>query len=337
MLKDVSPKKRPLTTDEIYDRTSMGYDIFRYYCKEVKREMPRPWGKRETKPSFGIFPYEGMWLWKDFGSEKSGDAIRMVEIWFNLSFKEAIEKITHDLLLGEADQVAVTSPVVTWAAPTIEEQQEYSKISFSIQPWAEGHKRYWEGTGADERHCERYQCFAVKDAALNHQRIPIGPKEVVFGYYCPEHDSCKLYFPERKERRFLTNTPGRHLWNQQALQATAPHQRVFIQKSNKDLICLAVLCPAVIAPQSENAKLFDPEVYPEVSRSVEALGGEVVLFFGNDLDAKTKAGKIHQLHPNWKDFTVPNEANRAINDVYSYEKEYGVSAFEYLLRNNGYL
>src|SRR6476661_1576357 len=81
---------------EVLFRTNGGYDIYRYYLGSVKRIMSRPWGKKEKKVSWGIYPYSGTWFWKDQATEETGNAISFVEKYFGLTFHEAMMKVCWD-------------------------------------------------------------------------------------------------------------------------------------------------------------------------------------------------------------------------------------------------
>src|SRR5687767_12609906 len=120
--------------EAVYDVTNGGYDIYKYYLGKVGRQMPRPWGKKERKPSWGIYPgYGGYWYWKDQANEETGTAVQFVERYFHLNYSDAMAKICWDFGIG-SQEVKVTKPIVTWEKPILEEY-EYADIQFIDQPF----------------------------------------------------------------------------------------------------------------------------------------------------------------------------------------------------------
>jgi len=103
----VKGKQKPilLSVDEIYNLTSGGYDIYRYYLGDniTSGIMNRPWSGKEKKLSWGIFYREGVWFWKDLATEESGTAIQFVTRYFHLSQADAIQKIMWDFGLGGSE------------------------------------------------------------------------------------------------------------------------------------------------------------------------------------------------------------------------------------------
>ena len=92
------PKRNIQYNDEIIEKLKNSLDI-----KEVIEKYERqafknnkiicPFHKEKTG-SFTIDKKEQ--LWKCFGCNTAGDIIRFVELYFNLSFKEAVEKLARD-------------------------------------------------------------------------------------------------------------------------------------------------------------------------------------------------------------------------------------------------
>src|SRR5690349_12106865 len=132
MIKGKERKER-LSIEEILHRTNGGYQIFKLYLGKVERIMQRPWGKRESKLSWGIFSQGRLWFWKDLASEESGTAIQFTQRYFNLTVNEAKEKICSDLgLLGGSPIIHV--PLVVEQSP-----REYVDIRFSEKPFGKKH------------------------------------------------------------------------------------------------------------------------------------------------------------------------------------------------------
>ena len=99
-----------LSKENIMHHTNNGLDIFRHYIPErftPGKSIKSP--LREDKhPSFSIFmdSVSGIYLFKDHArDEVKGDAIRFVELLYNISFKDALNKINAEIGLNLIDVV----------------------------------------------------------------------------------------------------------------------------------------------------------------------------------------------------------------------------------------
>lgn len=328
-----------VTVEDILFKTSGGYDIYMYYLGKVARIMQRPWSKPEKKLSWGIYPYNGVWMWKDKATEESGNALHFVMKYFGLNLNDACNKVAHDFQIKpNVVQVNFKSPIITWDAPT-EEDKEYVHIAFTSKPWTDRHHQFYEGTGVTPEFAEKYNTFAVKDCAIKHRKFRIRPNEVVWAYYCPEEDAVKLYFPERGQDeynpKFRNNVSGTHLWNYENLmkECGGGCEKGIIQKSMKDLLVTAVHTPYVIASQNEQAKMF---LSPHTIEKVGKLFNNVWMAFGSDPDGVAKSQKVTE-HTKWNWVNPEKKLLPDINDFYGLAKKFGPQAVEDLLKYKKFL
>lgn len=307
-----SEAKIYLSADEILAATNGGYDIYRYYLGKVERIRDRPWGKKEKKPSWGIFAGQ-VWFWKDQATEESGNALTYVERAFSLSPKEARDKVCWDFGLNPSQAKNINPVRITWDPPTEEEKKDYIDINFSTKLFTKKHHDFWNIADVTEEHCRKYNTFAVKDLAINRQRVPIGKDEIVFAYYCEEEDSVKIYFPERdKDRRFRNNVSFHYLWNYSNLQEC---DNLVVQKSMKDLLVTTLLTPCVTATQAEAVKIFDASTVDKIN----AISKSPWVWYGADNDGVLKCQKITGTNK-WKYINTPKKYLPDVNDTYSIVK-----------------
>jgi hypothetical protein len=304
---------------EVLSLTNQGYDIYRFYLGKVGRVMNRPWGRKESKPSWGIFfSGSGTWVWKDFATEETGNAIKFVEKKFSLSHKEALQKIAFDFGLGNVENVSSVSPI-TWEAPKIEKSRV--KIRFSYQPFRKEHHQFWNAVGVMEADCLRYNCYAVKDYIIGNRRGYVKDGDVVFAYYAPEEDAVKLYFPNRaKEDRFRNNGSFNYLWNYANVSSC---KQLIIQKSVKDMIVTGMITPCVIAVQSESVQIFDEATIKKITD----ISPTPWIWYGSDTDGVEKCKKITAMN-GWNYINTPKNLLPEINDVYGYVKKFGLKSLE---------
>lgn len=312
MVKGDLVKESRWTPEDIYALTNGGYDVFMFYLGGVGRVMSRPYGKAERHPSWGVFPsYGGVWKWKDHASEETGTAVQLVQKMFNLGYWDAVDKIVFDF--GLKTGVKRKPSVVKWEAPYME--KEYCRINFSSRPFEPKHHGFWNIADVTEAHCNRMNCWALKDAAINGKRIHIKKDEIAFAYYCPEEDACKLYFPEReRDKRFRNNVSYRYLWNFSKVEAC---DNLILQKSPKDMIVTSIINPCVASTQSEAVKIFNQDTINRVN----TIGKQTWLWYGSDPDGTTKADEIVRLTA-WNKIETPQALLPEVNDTYSFVKFY---------------
>lgn len=335
----VKKQREFLKSDEVLSMTTGGYDVYMYYLGRVARIMQRPWGKKERKHSWGVYPWNGLWMWKDQANEESGTAIQFVQKMFGLSFVEAVNKIIFDFgLQPDAIGVQSKSKVVTWDEPT-EEDKTYVRINFTTKPFQPEHHNFWSGTDVCESRCHRFDCYAVKDLAIKGRRFKLRDKEVVFAYYAEEEDAVKIYFPERGQDeynpKFRNNVSGSYLWNFERLLSKTGGglQKGMIQKSYKDLLITTLFTDNVICGQNEQSKLWLSQF--TIDR-VGKLFQNVWMAFGSDEDGVTKSQKVTAV-TKWNWVNPHKDLLPDINDFYSLAKGHGPQAVETLLKEKNFL
>lgn len=302
-------KTELLTADEVLMRTGGGYDIYRYYLGNVGRVMPRPWGK-DNHPSWGIFPYNGIWMWKDQAKEDSGTAIQFVEKYFGLSFGEAMAKICWDFGINNGREINAKPVKINWERPE-EVEKDYCSIKFDDKPFEKRHHEFWNIAEASEEHCRKYDCYAVKSLAIDGKRVGIRKDEIVFAFYVPELDSAKIYFADRKkENKFKNNVPYRHLWHFDKIQQC---DDLIVQKSPKDLIITALITPCVTATQNESIKVFNEDIVGKINSVTKTPW----IWYGSDDDGVKKCKTVTGANK-WKYINTPKALLPDVNDTYSF-------------------
>jgi hypothetical protein len=321
-------KEELMSVAEIMSRTNQGFDIFRAYLPKVARCMNRPWGKKETKPSWGVYPSRNsIWVYKDNATGETGSAITFVSRMFGLTTAEALTKICYDFGFG-GKYINATPVKVTWEKPDIE--KEYCDISIITQPFGKKHHEFWNAASVTEEHCKKYNCYAIKSLAINKRNIPFRPDEIVFAYHAPEEDlgdklALKVYFPERQDAKFKNNISGHYLWNSTNVKQA---DKLIIQKSMKDLLVTTLITPNVVATQNESAGIFDEEMV----NKIKGISPNVTVWYGSDSDGVEKCKKITNLN-GWKYLNTPKNLLPEINDAYGFVKKFGIKALEEFMKS----
>ncbi len=316
-----------ITWEEILNVTNNGYDIFvnEIGAIPVSKTFKHPL-YNDRQPSAALICLEGMWFLKDF----SGDMPTMTALQFTmrkygLSYKEAIEKMAMDFGLMKRNGIYNSVPI-TWKPPIIE--REECQISFSTKKWKKEQYLFWENTLVDERHCLKYETYAVKDAAIHRKRVNIRENEVVWAYYVPELDKVKLYFPERKkEDRFRGSLDNTYIWN---IQNITECDKLLLQKSMKDLLVTTIFTPCVIATQNESAITLLENNYEQIDK----LANKKIVCFGSDFQGWHESLLI-TYYTEWGYCNTPNQFLPEINDYYGLSRKYGAGELEKLLKSKG--
>lgn len=316
-----SKKDEIISYEDILQKTSGGYDIYMAYEGKVSKTMKHPW-RKDNHSSFGIYPHNGIYFWKDIAKETSGTAVDYVMNKFLLTYKQAIDKIAWDFGLGKREVNA--NPVkITWEH---KEPEPPIHISFTTQPFQQEHHSFWNCAGASESDCNKMECWALKDLAIRRKRFNLRRNEAAFAFYCPEEDKVKIYLPDRaKDYRFYNNVSFFHLWNAKDLGKC---ENLVVNKSNKDMIIASLLTPCVIATQAEQVKIFSEDTV----ETINSLGEHIFMAYGSDDDGKEKSIKITKEF-GWKWVNPPNKFLPEANDLYLLSKLHGIQEVEKLFKH----
>lgn len=313
-------KAKYLTIDDILSATNGGKDIYMHYLGKVARLMSRPWGKKESHNSWGVFPRNGVWFWKDQATEESGTAIQFVEKYLGLTLYEAKDRICNDLLLNTTERVI--RPIIVQE----EEEKRFIPISFSDKPFDKEHHAFWNPAGVSEEHCRKMECYAVKDLAINRKKVALREGEMVFAFYCREEDAVKIYFPQRdKGERFRNNVSFHHLWNYNNIQEC---HNLIVQKSVKDMIVTTMISPCCVATQAEAVKIFDESTV----EMINTISKSPWIWYGSDWDGVKKCKEITDTNK-WKYINTPKNLLPEINDAYGYAYKYGIEELAQFMKD----
>ncbi len=234
-------------TKENIEKYVSSYEILRYYCGnfEVNKRIHSPL-RKDNNPSFAIQNYAGAFLWKDFATGESGNCYTIVMKKFHCDFIGALQRINIDFNL-ELNSLTGKTVERTPFIPKVEVKKECI-IRIKSRAWRKEDLEYWQSFGINQELLERYKVKSIEHFWINDNGYSIG-NQLAFSYEFP--DGYKIYFPERKEYKWFTNS--RYIQGLQQLDKT--RDILIITKSLKDVICLESLGYSSIAPQAESVLL----------------------------------------------------------------------------------
>lgn len=194
--------KKKLIEDKLTD-----YDLFSYYFGDFKlsSKYHSPL-RRDNSPSFSFYNnnYGGISA-KDFSTGDNYTPIKFLMELYNLTYRQALDKICSDFGLVDIDFKA-----------DIVKKKEHEKVTLEkkpsiiqIQPKKFSNKdiEYWESYGIFYPTLKNYNVFSVNKAWLNKSPLFKKDSELCFAYYFEKSNHIKLMFPERpKKDKWVSNT-----------------------------------------------------------------------------------------------------------------------------------
>ena len=296
------------------------YNIFRYYCPEFK-SVGKPFRSpfREDKhPSAFIIHYNGDLLFKDFG----GDSLRAVSFvmkLFNLTFRDALEKINFDFNLGLNGN---------WSNNLIEleeniyiPEKDTTIIRIKKRDWNELDISYWNSFGIQISTLNSFNVVPISFFSINDYMFKAAELSYSYEYYWYEDVfRRKIYQPLSKDKWYSNG--GYVVQGEGMLPKEG--DLLIITSSLKDVMTLYELGYTAIAPTSETS--FVPATYFEKQNKRFK---RIIVFMDSD---DTGIKRSIELNKRWnlEYILIPKEYER--KDISDYNKKYGNNSSKTLLK-----
>ena len=296
------------------------YNIFKYYCPEFK-SVGKPFRSpfREDKhPSAFIIHYNGDLLFKDFG----GDSLRAVSFvmkLFNLTFRDALEKINFDFNLGLNGN---------WSNSLIEleeniyiPEKDTTIIRIKKRDWNELDISYWNSFGIQISTLNSFNVVPISFFSINDYMFKAAELSYSYEYYWYEDVfRRKIYQPLSKDKWYSNG--GYVVQGEGMLPKEG--DLLIITSSLKDVMTLYELGYTAIAPTSETS--FVPATYFEKQNKRFK---RIIVFMDSD---DTGIKRSIELNKRWnlEYILIPKEYER--KDISDYNKKYGNNSSKTLLK-----
>lgn len=288
------------------------YSIFKYYCpnlKKVNKPFKSPFHEDKHPSAFVIY-YDGDFLFKDFG----GDSLRAIDFvmkMYNLSFREALEKINFDFNLRLGGKTGEDIDI-----PTFDDTVVYEKttaiIKIKRRDWNEKDLAYWGSFGITLETLKKFNVVPISYFSINGYMYKAAELSYSYEYYWENGIfRRKIYQPLSKDKWFSNG--GDVVQGEGMLPKSG--ELLIITSSLKDVMVLYQLSYTAIAPTSEST--FIPYKYFEKQNTRFK---RIVLFMDSD-----EAGIKQSLKLNEKwglDYIlIPRKANK--KDISDFNRAYG--------------
>lgn len=274
--------------------------------------------RNDKRPTASFFRNrKGELIFHDFGTGFHENFIGVVMEINKCSYPRAIEIIAEDfhLIPNETDRKLKKVKI----SNIILEEKPETQIKIIPKEFTEGELKWWKNFGIHEKTLKKYKVYSCDSVFLNGNYFGSPTtKTYMFGYFMGTRKSVELwriYMPQRKSYRFLSNT-GRNII-QGAKQLPDSGNLLIITKSMKDVMCLYEMGIPAIAPCSE--VLF---VSKQQLQKLKDRFKNIIVFYDNDLPGIAGMNRIKKQYPELTYMWIPRKYEA--KDISDFIKKYGI-------------
>lgn len=297
------------------------YNLFKYYCpgfNKIGKAFKSPFHE-DKHPSAFIIYYEGDLLFKDFG----GDSMRAIDFvmrYFNLTFRDALEKINFDFNLGLDG--TWSNKDITLFDNIIIPEKEITVIKIKKRDWDEKDLLYWIAFEISRDTLELFNVVPISYFSINDYMIKAAEYAYCYNYYWKDKVFRRKIYQPFSEDKWYSNG-GDVVQGEGVLPKEG--ELLIITSSLKDVMTLYELGYTAIAPTSETS--FVPDIYFEKQKSRFK---KIIVFLDSD---ETGLKRSIELYEKWKlpYILIPKEYNK--KDISDFNKTYGNKESIQLINN----
>lgn len=320
MIMNFSLIEQPKLTKDLILSTLSEEQIFSFYIgSEVKnKKLFRSKLRNDRNPTCSMYRNKsGTLIFKDFASGQHLNCFTYVMELFKCNYHTALKIIANDFNLVPDSSVIKNRGKIISKDFRIEEK-EFSKIQVEVQDFTELELKWWSKYGIDLETLKKYNVYSCKHVFLNGQLIAKSQQHCpIFGYYGKKYQGnelWKIYFPKRKEYRFMGNYPSRKMQGYEQLPKTG--KICCITKSQKDAMCLYSLGIPACAPNSETV-IPNEAIISDLKKRFKY----VICLWDNDYTGISFLNKFKRKYPELIYTWIPRKLKE--KDISDYYKEYG--------------
>ena len=235
---------------------------------------------------------------------------------YHCNYHEALDIIASDFGLIHHNNKPV--PTIRHVPTFKNEENKITYIQIEMGKFEEQDLKWWGSFGITEKTLNKFRVFPCKSVFLNGNLVSQRAQHnLIYGYYFGKKDGIeqwRIYFPKRKEMRFMGNVPTKTIQGYKQLPKGG--KLLVITKSMKDVMLLYELGIPAIAPNSETQFVSD-----KMLEELHTRFKHIVLLYDNDLTGVTFTNKIRKAHPDLIPFLIPRKT--LCKDLSDFYKIYG--------------
>lgn len=307
----------------------------------------------DDNPSFSYYySVNGKLRGQDFAGYFHGDCFDAVAKALHLNSKDSksfnliLDRIARDFRLHKYSDKEFINSGMTFDPREAVKHKSKALIQFKPREWNKIDEDFWWAGNINRKILAKGRVFPCEFIYLNNQLVyTLVPKDPAYAYFFSQNE-IKIYFPFRKNYRFLSNSS--YLQGKDILE---PSEIGIITKSYKDVLSLRSFGISAIAPSSETVPI-SKEDWDQVkhscnhwfslydfdrtgilmSRKIRNLYGVQPLFFSqykilqNKLESKAGEYMGLKLAENFRSFAT-------VKDFYDYVKGFGKLNAESLIES----
>ena len=295
-----------LMSDQDILKLYMGIDKFP--CK-----IQSPLREDDDKPSFSMIERGDRVIWKDWGTGKRGDAVKLMSIFWLVTYHEALLKIKSD----EEHKAPRVNLLRTYKGKV--HLTKSSDIQVRIRDWRDWDIKFWKSFGISQKFCKWCNVFPISHAFFSREEdgkkrtvcVPMDKYAYAYFEWKDGKESIKLYQPFSQSMKWLSkhDLSVWDLWKQAFQWADRKsNEVVIITSSRKDAMCLweNLRVPAM----SLQGEGYLPK--PQVMNQVLDKFKNVYIWYDNDFKhtednpGQDNAKKLIALYPKLKNICIPS-------------------------------
>lgn len=282
-----------------------------YLGVEVKKGLFCSPLRQDNNPTCSFYRNKtGELIFHDFSGAFYGNFISVVMEKYRCSYNKALNIIAEDFGLKSN----CTNKIEHINVPTKVYPTGPANIRVEVKDFTNKELKWWKDYGITPDILKKFHVYSCKNIFLNGELVNTSKNNnLMFGYYGGKKDKLELwriYFPNRKTYRFLTNWPAKKI--QGFNQLPKEGKLLVITKSMKDVLCFYALGITAIAPNSENIFISD-SVLDDLKRRFKY----IVVMYDNDQAGIANMRKIKKSHPELIYYFISRSYNaKDISDFY---------------------
>ena len=311
---EIAPK---ITKDLLLSKFSEE-TIFCHYLgiNSISKKLVRNTTRNDRNPTCGFYRNSrGTLILHDFATGEYFNCFSYVMKAYHCEFHKALEIIASDFgILKQKNSI----PKKIRHIPKFEDKNKITHIQIEMTKFNEQDLKWWGSFGISEKTLNKFRVFSCKSVFLNgnliSQRAQHNP---IYGYYFGRKDGIeqwRIYFPQRKEMRFMGNVPTKTVQGYKQLPKSG--KLLVITKSMKDVLLLYELGIPAIAPNSETQNISD-----KMFKELKSRFKHIVYIFDNDLPGISNMVKFKKQNPEAIYHWIPRAYGA--KDITDFYKKYG--------------
>ena len=315
----IIPSSEPKITKEyLLSKNSEETYMSTYLGIPVKQGLQISPLRTDHKPTASFHRNKnGQLMFHDFGTGFHEDFIGVVMEIYKCTYNQALQIIAEDFNLIPKNNDRV-SPKLKISNVILEEKPS-TQIQITDKPFSKSELSWWKSFGISQQTLKKFKVHSCDSVFLNGNYFGSSTsKSSMFGYYCGTKNGeelWRIYMPQRKTYRFLSNTGKNFIQGSKQLPDTG--DLLVITKSMKDVMALYEFGIPAIAPCSE--VLF---ISKQQLKKLKERFKHIIVMYDNDLPGIEGMRKIKKQYPELKFFWIPRKYKA--KDTSDFIKKYGV-------------